>query len=151
MTAWSELVSSEDNVDQQWKALSGCIISLLKACIPRKVVYITPRDKVWMTPLAKMLINEKWAAYRSGNGNRFNELKTPKEIEKAKSLWARKLKRSPYGLWKLTKQIRGKDLKSKLEPLITQASTPQHLAEQIAKNLVTDDPVTPTSVFLTRC
>ena len=94
---WNNVVNPEDKVDKQWEDLYSCIISLLNASIPQKTVYLTPRDKTWMTPLTKMLINDKWSAYRTGDWNRFNHLKykVREEINKAKRLLVAKIERIP--------------------------------------------------------
>jgi hypothetical protein len=98
-------------------------------------------DKSWMTPLTKMIINEKWQAYRTKNWEKFHHLKTKarKEIIKAKTMWAKKLKESTHGLWKMAKHLSGKQTKNEISNLITQFKTPTALAERIAENMEIND------------
>ena len=132
---WENLVDLNADVDLSWKALHSCIIGLLDASIPKKRVFMTSKDKYWMTPITKMLLNEKWSAFRRKDWQKFKQLKlkVAEEIKKAKSIWASKLKRSPNGLWKMTKHLSGRKSKNQLHNLITQCQSPQKLAETIAE------------------
>lgn len=112
----------------------------MNATIPQKAVYMTSKDKGWMTPVTKLLINEKWQAYRQKNWSKYNHLKTKvqTEITKAKDNWAQRLKQSNYGLWKLTKHLSGKADRSFNFVSITEASPPVNLAETIAQSMFPD-------------
>ena len=72
------------------------------------MVTLSKKDKEWITPVTKSLIHERWEAYRMMNWTRHNYLKkkVKKEILKAKSLWADRMKTTQHGLWKLAKMIR---------------------------------------------
>ena len=104
---WNEICDIQD-VNEQWKLLHSKISKLLEDSIPRKTVTMSSKDKTWLTPVTKILINEKWRAFRSKNWNTYNHLKEKvrKEIVKAKEKWAKKMKDTPYGLWKLTKALK---------------------------------------------
>lgn len=106
---WRE-ISRLEEVNEMWSSLKSKISSLIETCIPRHTVCITTKDKSWITPLTKHMINEKWKAYRMQNWMKFNHFKRKvrKEIGKAKTLWAEKLKSSNFGLWKLANHISGK-------------------------------------------
>ena len=59
--------------------------------IPQRKVWLTVNDKQWMTPKIKIMINDKWSAYRSKNFSVFNHLKLriKQEIFHAKCKWAK--------------------------------------------------------------
>ena len=82
--------------------------------IPKKKVIMTSDDKQWMSPLTKILINEKWMAFRSRNWAKYHlKQKVKVEIAKAKAIWAKKMKKSTNSVWKLNKEIKGKAGKAK--------------------------------------
>ena len=139
---WSRLVDPEDDVNHQWKTLHQQLTSLLAQSIPKRTVFLTSNDKRWMTPITKMMINNKWDAYRSKNWKRYNLLKVKvrEEICKAKAIWAAKIKSSsPYGLWKTVSQLSGKATRNELTTLITEFGSPDKLAEAIATNMTQND------------
>ena len=138
---WSDIVKPADDVDRQWKCLFSCLLDLLHTTIPQKKVYLTSRDKCWMTPITKMLINEKWRAFRAKDWRKFNNLKDKlkNEIVKAKSLWSNKLKQSPNGMWRMTAYLSGKGKKNTLEPLIREFNTPEELANNIGYRITHKD------------
>ena len=140
---WENLVDPNADVDQQWNTLLSEISDIVNECIPKKTILMTSNDKCWMTPITKMLIDEKWNAFRTKDWQRFKVLKckVATEIKKAKSIWANKLmSSSPSGLWKVTKQLSGKECKNQLQNLITQCHSPQNLAETVATSMTNDDP-----------
>ena len=134
---WEAMIDEKDDVNQQWNAFHYHMVSLIEASIPRKIVIMTNNDKHWMTPVTKMLIDEKWEAFRAKDWQRYNHLRTKVkvEIKKAKSLWTTKLNRSPNGLWKTTKQLSGKKVKCELEGLVSENQPPQALADTIAGSI----------------
>ena len=138
---WNDIINQDDSIDLQWKSIHDRISHLISSTILQKTIKLTPRDACWMTPLTKSIVNEKWAAYRSRNWSHFNRLKAKAliEIRKAKTLWAQKLKQTPYGLWQLTAHLRGKNLKSNINSLISEDNSPQDLADTIAKNIKQND------------
>ena len=138
---WKIIVNHTDDVNVQWKNLHNHITSLVNDVIPHKTVYLSMRDKSWMTPLTKTIINDKWAAYRAKNWSLFNHLKRKarKEILKAKSIWAKKLKDSAHGLWRIAKHLSGKKKKNELANLITLYKSPQALAEKIGEAIEVND------------
>ena len=142
-TDWEAVMNANStpaiDVDQAWRNLFSTITFLVDSNIPKKTITLTSNDKPWMTPLTKLIINQKWTAYRSGDWARFQhfKLKSRNEIEKAKSLWANKLKSSPNGLWRMTKQLSGKECQSHLQTLISQCNTPGKLAEAVASSIKT--------------
>ena len=133
-------VNALDEVDDQWANLKRKVTELMHNNIPQKTVIISSRDKIWMTPLTKLIINEKWKAYREQNWRLFNHLKrkTKVEIMKAKTLWAQKIKRSTNGLWKLARHLSGKEIKAELHNLLSEFRSPVRLAEKIA-TMITED------------
>ena len=104
---WNE-ISDIDDVNQQWSTLHAKITLLLEESIPRRIVVMSSNDKEWLTPLTKLLIQDKWNAFRAKEWTLFHHLKEKlrKEIMKAKDIWAQKMKETPYGLWKLANKMR---------------------------------------------
>ena len=104
-TDWQTIIDPADDVNVQWQRLHSTITSIMDSTIPQKTVFLTSKDKYWMTPVTKLLINEKWSAFRSKHWEKYKflKVKVTEEIKKAKSLWAQKLMTTPNGLCKITK------------------------------------------------
>lgn len=117
---WSELVSSEQDVDAQWEAFHTVLKELVDSTIPTNTVLMSDRDKAWMTPLTKYLIQEKWKAYRSHQWPKYLHLrdKVKEEIKRAKCIWADKLKLTTNGLWKLLRCTRDNGAKDAMSKII---------------------------------
>ena len=99
-----------------------------------------PNDKTWITPVTKALINEKWLAYKQKNWAKFRHLrvKVRHEVRKAKEMWASKLKKSNYGLWKLTKYLSGKAGARGHGFVLSNTNSKEEMAEKIANEMTTD-------------
>ena len=56
----------------------------------KQTCFITSADKKWITPKLKVMINDKWIAYRTKNFAKFKhlKLKIQKEIVEAKKKFA---------------------------------------------------------------
>ena len=121
----------------QVAVLNECLHSLIDVNIPTRTVIITNNDKAWMTPLTKALINDRWAAFRLGQWNLYEHLKTKvkHEITRAKLIWANKLKSSPNGLWKLVKATKNPGHHAQFSNLISKSGSTKRLLEDIACNL----------------
>ena len=61
---WDEIIKSEEDVDLLWRKFLSVIQQTITEVIPSKRVWMPSSDKEWMTPVSKMLINERWNAYR---------------------------------------------------------------------------------------
>ena len=148
---WHNITKPEEDINTQWTKLHQTIQGILKECIPQRTVRMTDHEKPWMTPITKLLLNQKWVAYRRKNWQKFAQLKVKcqAEIRKAKEIWAKKLKQQPDGLWRLTKELTGKAGGSELESLITQYDSPQALAETIAQNVTSSHTIIDSSIFPT--
>ena len=139
---WNYFTTWNVNANLIWQSLLSCIKSLIDVTIPQETVVLTSKDQCWMTPLTKLLINQKWSAFRSKDWIRFQHLKIKvnKEIRKAKMLWTQKLRQSsPKGFWNITKQIDRKKHKNHLQNLLTDFSSPNSLAEAIAETITSGD------------
>ena len=134
---WEHLIDPNDDVNQQWKNLHCTISTLIDQSLPSRAVYLTSKDKPWMTPVTKLLINDKWSAYRSKDWKRYSFLKVKvrEEIVKAKATWTEKMKATPHGLWKAVRHLSGKNNRHELSNLITQHRSPLRLAEDIAASM----------------
>lgn len=93
--------------------------------IPRKAVPIKINDKNWVTPLIKNLIHCRWNAFRKGNMQIYNHLKTKikHEINKSKVLWSQKLlhdnKNRPWKIFNhITNKTKNKDDMNQLIELL---------------------------------
>lgn len=132
---WDSVVGENENVNSSWSAFHLSLKQLLHECIPKRTVSITHRDKEWMTPLTKILIEDKWSAFRSRNWSKYNQLKSKvrQEVAKAKQIWADKLMNTTNGLWKLVKQT---NKKTHSDPVLLLTSTCQ-LSEDELNQLLT--------------
>ena len=136
---WSNFLKSGD-IDAMCTEFTSKIHDLIDSSIPQKLVSMKGTDKAWITPVTKVLINEKWSAYRSKNWARYNHLKNKvrTEIIKAKDIWARKLKKSTYGLWRLTKSLSGKSSCKGSNLSFSTEEPAENAAERIAVSLTID-------------
>lgn len=93
-----------------------------------------------MTPLTKFLINERWEAFRARDWARYNHLreKVKREISRAKSIWAEKVKSSSNGLWKLVKKVGEKGRNDPFSRLIHECGSAQALLDIFVKSLSQD-------------
>ena len=105
---WNFLLSPHSDVNEQCSTFHNCLTSLLNLCIPTRMIPLTDKDKDWMTPITKMLIMDRWTAFRRRNWPLYNHLKhkAKEEIAKSKTIWAEKLMRTSNGLWKLVSKQR---------------------------------------------
>jgi exonuclease III len=136
---WTDIMTSDADIDSQWNAFLTCLKNLIDTHIPMHFVRMTDNDKEWLTPLTKLLIQERWNAYRSRDWEKFHHFKNKvkKEIFHAKLIWANKMKKSANGLWKLVKNVRSlnqnKDPLSKL--LLSEGDSVQNLLEKLRGQL----------------
>ena len=133
---WKE-IAEIDNINDMWSMFLMKLTKLVDDCIPQAIVHILPSDKSWMTPITKSLINDKWDAYRNKDWPRFNHLKEKvrTEVKKAKEIWSKRLRRSNYGLWQLTKHLSGKKLSKRTGILLSNTASPEQIAEDIANTM----------------
>jgi exonuclease III len=136
---WFEIVSKESDVDSQWNAFHASLNNLVDTHIPKHFVHMSDHDKEWMTPLTKLLIQERWNAFRSQDWDKFHhfKIKVKAEIAHAKLIWANKMKKSANGLWKLVKNVRclnqNKDPLSRL--LLSEGLSTENLLKKLRVQL----------------
>ena len=83
-----------------------------------------------------VLLYLKLDKFRCKNWHLFIHLKAKIKLEIVKAkMWENKLRKSPQGLWKLTREFSGKDSKYELNNLATQFSSPKALAEKLLATL----------------
>lgn len=87
------------------------MFSVALSHIPCNFVQMSSRDKVWMTPVLKLLIDKRWAAYRSRDWKLFLHYKerVKTEIVKAKRVWAKRQCVTRKHVWNVVKDIRNKN------------------------------------------
>ncbi len=102
---WSSVIGGALEVDEMWTNFHNSLKYLFESFVPYRFVPLSTDDKDWMTPLTKMLILDKWAAFRDHDWPLYNhlKLKVRNEVQKAKKIWAEKLTSNAEGLWKLVK------------------------------------------------
>ena len=145
---WDDFLDPDDDVNVLWDKFHELVNSLLNECIPQRYVKMTDHDKEWMTPITKLLINQKWEAYRRQEWEKYNHLKVKvkEEILKAQQIMASKMKASNGGLWKLSKYLTGKELQDKWGSLIANTGgikkTVDEIADEFAKitEITSQDP-----------
>lgn len=90
--------------------------------IPSNSVIMKPQDKPFMTPLLKLLINQRWCAYRQRDFSKYQQLsaKIKKMILIEKQKWAASAKKGSRELWNIVNEVRGTkhSRHSPLEPII---------------------------------
>jgi len=89
--------------------------------IPHRTVKIYENDKGWMSPKLKLLINDKWAAYRQRNFNKFKALKVKikQSIITAKGNWIKRNSQTAKSFWSIVNDLTNKNKSSNfLGPLL---------------------------------
>ena len=96
------------------------------------------RQGIDETPLTKMLINERWDAYRRKDWERYNELrhKIKLEIRKSKTMQADKFKRNVHGMWRYVNFISGKKNKDSWCNLILKYGNVENLLSAVVSALM---------------
>lgn len=103
------LLEREESLDKKCSVFYE-ILDNASSCIPVEYVIMNENDKPWVTPLLKLLINKRWAAYRSKDWPRYAHFKekVKREIDKAKRIWADRQMETCRGTWALVNEVRGK-------------------------------------------
>lgn len=99
---WS-IMMAENDINTKWRIFHRTVLLVVDKTIPKKYVTMSSKDKEWLTPLTKLLINERWLAYRQGEWSKYQHLnqKVKQEIQNCKSIWADKIKSKQNGIWTL--------------------------------------------------
>ena len=99
---WHSFYRQNASIDEKCHFFYVIVYSALES-IPYQVVEMTGKEKSWFSPKLKVLINQRYAAFRNRNYELYNMYKTKirKEIKQAKMNWISKLKRKPNGIWKV--------------------------------------------------
>ena len=118
----------EDKINFLINSLNRAMIE----SIPVKHIYFSGKEKPWITPKLKLLINERWSAYRRCDWNLFNHYKTKvkAEITNAKRNWGRNTRANTKILWKTVNEIRGKS-SQKIDDLVNEFANPEELCNFI--------------------
>ena len=99
---------SEVDLDAKCNMFYKFIDAALTA-IPKQEVFLTDSDVPWMTPFLKLLINERWKAYRSRRWTSYNLLKEKikRAIASAKTAFVNKKRSSIKDMWSYVNFERG--------------------------------------------
>ena len=136
-------LSSVDEMVTAFYALFDSCASVF----PCHYVTFTKNDKPWMTPVLKVLIQQRWCAFRAKNWTMYNhfKLRVKQEIVKAKSLWAEKQRRSAKGIWNVVNELRGKRISDPMARSIEEFSSMRDFLEELSsvfeKNFNSDEDV----------
>ena len=78
--------------------------------IPQRKIVFRSTDKPWLTPVVKLLIEDRWTAYRCKDWPRyhFSKEKVKAEIMKAKRKWSERLIKKRKNVWDIVNDISGK-------------------------------------------
>ena len=111
---------------------------VFNSCIPKKHVIMSQRDKPWISPHIKILIHERWAAFRNRNWQLFNHLKVKikAEIVNAKRRWLDKIKSK--NIWKAFKLASNGNLSHPLDSILSLFENVSSAAEGINESLVSN-------------
>lgn len=106
---WQEIYSCSAPVDAKCSMFYSKVNEALQS-IPFTYVKMSLSEKPWMTPKLKYMINCRFEAFRCKQFAKYNHLKVKikAEIKKAKSSWVNKMKQSPSGIWKATRNFSSK-------------------------------------------
>lgn len=130
---FQKLFDSQD-INEKANILESACISTLKL-IPHREVCLTINDKKWMTPKIKLMINDKWYAYRSKRFTIFNHLKQKIKIEiaNAKHNFVNSRINDSKQLWKVVNDITGRVDKCNILNLLNDYPSECDLANAINK------------------
>ena len=112
-TIWDNLISEDDNIDQQTNILSDYISFCTDLCIPPKTVRKQANHKPWITKNITHMIDQKQHAHQSGNKKLYHKLKRSitKAIKKSKQEYSNKIQQhliqEPARAWNDIKKISG--------------------------------------------
>ena len=106
----------DDMCDDFYELLRHCT-----SVIPCKYVRFSRNDKPWVSPVLKLLINERWAAFRRHDWQKYQHLKAKvkSEIERSKKLWGERQASTAKGLWNIVNETRGARAKESLSSLMS--------------------------------
>jgi hypothetical protein len=121
---WNLLIASDIDVNSKCDIFQTTLNDCFVNCIPTNEVYMTNCEPPWFTPLLKLLINQRWEAFRQGNFIRYNylKIKVKNMIDRAKISCASRSSKSTNSLWRTTHSILGTNSSDPLQTLFTQYS-----------------------------
>ena len=129
---FNDILSGLVSVDDKVSALNIALKCALQM-IPRHRVFSTSRDKPWMTHKLKLLINERWDAFRHSNLSKYIALKCKikNEIILAKQQWVKKESSSSQKFWSVINDISGRRAKGFLSTLLNENDSYENLVNKI--------------------
>ena len=137
---WHIMYHSKTDINEKCRFFYDKIAQA-KECLLVHYVPMTESEKPWMTPSLKLLIHQRFVAYRSRNYGLYNYLKVKvkTEIDKAKRRWVDELKKIKTGLWNVVKQMNNPRAKTNntIENLIAHYATVNEAANEINKEFAT--------------
>ena len=110
---FDHLFSLYDSIDDKVSAFN-CSINLALPSVLRKIEFAHEKDKPWITPKLKLLIKERWLAYRQSNFDKYNYLKNKihSEITSAKRNWISSGTTSALQIWSFVNELAGRKNKN---------------------------------------
>ena len=122
---WTLLYKSDLSVNLKCSIFHDTLSDCFSATIPVQDIPMSGNEPPWFTPRLKLVINQRWEAFRSGDMNRYNylKLKVKSMIITAKSNWASKFKtgKSSKSMWCAVNHLAGR------------SRTPNSLANLLSK------------------
>ena len=136
--SWESILHCSMEVNEMCVAFHDSFRACIMSCIPCRRIIMTSRDKEWLSPLTKSLIEERWDAYRRCDWARYKILKEKVKIEivKSKRIYTEKMKKSTNGIWKLVKNVSGRNNARSWDSL-TSKQNPKIIAINVANALKT--------------
>ena len=128
---WAPIYDENFDFEERCYYFHDILLFAFNKTIPVAHVTLFQSDKPWMTPLLKLLINERWKAYREKDFSKFRhyKMKCAKEIEKAKKIWAKK--QSKKNIWNVVKSVRGTGTSDFSAKLLQQFPSLQEASNEI--------------------
>ena len=104
---WNDYLDPTMDVNDLYETFTKILIIIIDCAIPQRLIRMSPSDKEWLSPLTKSLIDQRWDAYRKGEWEKYNYLKSKvkKEIYKSKQMFVDKMKEKSHGIWKIVKEV----------------------------------------------
>jgi hypothetical protein len=127
------IIYNLSDIDDKANCFALVLKQALLNSIPFRTVLLNVSDKAWMTGKVKMLINDRWKAFRVNNMPLYNRLKikVKEEIVHAKQNWVNKNTQNAKNLWNIIHNVTGLNVKSPISSLIKDFASKDDLASSI--------------------
>ena len=139
------------SLDDKCRIFNDCLWLCFVETIPCQYVTMTPRDKPYVTPLIKLLINQRWSAYRQRHFERYQRLsmKVKQLLLKEKKRWALKSEKGSKEMWQVVNECRGtkSSRDNAIFSLVNSFPSPSHAVEELNSTFISFQSARPVPVI----